>query len=131
MPAYGLMQIVPRFSGRDAYQLFNDQDGVPSKEILFRPEKNIEFGCAYLSILLNGYWNGVEDLAVKEYCAIATYSTGSRNVANTFDDSRANTIIAINQLSSKQVYTRLRNNLRFRETRNYLLKVTNRKGKYI
>lgn len=45
-PAYGLMQLVPTSGGREAYRKARGEDVIPSKEFLFTPENNIEFGAA-------------------------------------------------------------------------------------
>ncbi|WP_232023448.1 murein transglycosylase domain-containing protein [Thiomicrorhabdus aquaedulcis] len=88
-PAYGLMQIVPTTAGRDVYRLLNQRDGTPSRNLLFQPAQNIEYGAAYLSILFTRYLVGVTNAKSREYCVIAAYNTGSGNVFNAFDSDRA------------------------------------------
>ena len=129
-PAYGLMQIVPTTAGRDVYRLLNKRDGVPSKNLLFIPARNIEYGSAYLSILFNKYLAGVRNSKSKEYCVIAAYNTGSGNVLEAFDRNRSKALTKINRLSSQQVYQHLVKNLSSSEARNYLQKVTRNKQKY-
>ncbi|WEJ62747.1 murein transglycosylase domain-containing protein [Thiomicrorhabdus lithotrophica] len=130
-PAYGLMQIVPTTAGRDVYRLLNKRDGIPSKNLLFIPARNIEYGSAYLSILFNKYLAGVRNSKSKEYCVIAAYNTGSGNVLQAFDGNRARALDKINRLSSHQVYQHLVRNLSSSEARNYLQKVTRNKQNYV
>jgi len=130
-PAYGLMQIVPTTAGRDVYRLLNKRDGLPSKNLLFIPARNIEYGSAYLSILFNKYLVGVRNLKSKEYCVIAAYNAGSGNVLQAFDSNRARALDKINRLSSRQVYQHLVKNLSSSEARNYLQKVTRNKQNYV
>lgn len=129
-PAYGLMQIVPTTAGRDVYRLLNQRDGTPSKQMLFAPATNIQYGTAYLSILKNRYLSGINDPIAKEYCIIAAYNTGSGNVLRSFDRDRHRAIQKINRLSRQQVYQHLRQNLSSQEAKNYLAKVVSRKPKY-
>jgi membrane-bound lytic murein transglycosylase C len=130
-PAYGLMQIVPTTAGRDVYRLLNQRDGTPSKNLLFQPAQNIEYGTAYLSILFTRYLVGVTNAKSREYCVIAAYNTGSGNVLNAFDGDRARALQKINRLSSQQVYQYLKSRLKYAEARNYLVKVTANKQKYL
>ncbi|WP_084151658.1 murein transglycosylase domain-containing protein [Thiomicrorhabdus sp. Milos-T2] len=129
-PAYGLMQIVPSTAGRDAYRLLNKRDGTPSRNLLFTPARNIEYGSAYLSILFNRYLQGVRNAKSREYCVIAAYNTGSGNVLEAFDSNRNQAVAKINRLSSGQVYTHLVRNLSSTEARNYVQKVVRNKQKY-
>jgi len=52
VPAFGLMQIVPKYAGRDAYQFLYDQDKMLSSNYLYEPKQNIELGTAYLRLLM-------------------------------------------------------------------------------
>mgnify|MGYP002067407769 FL=1 len=124
------MQIVPTTAGRDVYKLLNKRDCIPSKNLLFIPARNIEYGSAYISILFNQYLAGVKNAKSKEYCVIAAYNTGSGNVLEAFDNNRARALDKINRLSSQQVYQHLVKNLSSSEARNYLQKVTRNKQKY-
>lgn len=130
-PAYGLMQIVPSTAGRDAYRLLNKRDGTPSRNLLFTPARNIEYGSAYLSILFNRYLQGVLNAKSREYCVIAAYNTGSGNVLNAFDNNRNRAVEKINRLSSQQVYQHLLTRLSSSEARNYVKKVVINKQKYV
>lgn len=61
IPAYGLMQVVPASAGRDVYKMLNNRDGIPTKEMLFTPKTNIQYGSTYLNILFTRYIKGVKN----------------------------------------------------------------------
>lgn len=130
-PAYGLMQIVPSTAGRDVHRKLYQRDGMPSKQTLFNPSRNIEYGTAYLSILFDRYLSGIRNRQSQEYCVIAAYNTGSGNVLSSFDRNRQRALDKINRMSSQQVYQHLRTRLAYAEARNYLVKVTNNKRNYL
>lgn len=129
-PAYGLMQIVPTTAGRDAYQLIHNHPGTPSKQTLFNPSHNIEYGVAYLSILSNRYLSGIHHPKSLEYCVIAGYNTGAGNVLKAFSVDRKQAVRKINSMSPQQVYQHLTKQLVHAEARRYVVKVTQNKRKY-
>ncbi|MDE5591572.1 MAG: murein transglycosylase domain-containing protein, partial [Helicobacter sp.] len=131
IPAYGLMQIVPTTAGRDVYKRLNNKDGIPTKEMLFTPEINIQYGSAYLNILFTHYLKGVENAISREYCVIAAYNTGAGNVLSVFHSDREKAVEIINNATSTEIYRILRTSLKYEEARNYLLKVTNAKKEFI
>lgn len=128
VPAYGLMQLVPRSGARDAYLLVYRQDRMLSDTYLYDPERNIELGAAYLHILQDRYFKRVENPMNRMLCAIAGYNTGAGNVCKAFDAGTSLTRAApvINGMTPEQVYSRLRANLPYEETRNYVVKVNER-----
>lgn len=132
IPAYGLMQIVPRTAGRDATRILYDKSRLLSPSYLFDPEKNITVGAAYLKLLYTHYLKGIKDPKSRLYCAIAAYNTGVVNVARVFGNVPAMSRAAprINALSSQQVLAELLQSLPARETRDYLRKVLARKSLY-
>nr|NQU91373.1 DUF3393 domain-containing protein [Bacteroidota bacterium] len=52
VPAFGLMQIVPKYAGRDAYNYLYNQDKILPANYLYQEDKNIELGVAYLKLLM-------------------------------------------------------------------------------
>jgi len=66
------------------------------------------------------------------FCAIAAYNTGAGNVARAFTSTRSVNQAApvINDMSPDEVYARLRQDLPYEETRNYIKKVTERMPQY-
>ncbi len=130
--AYGLMQVVPTSGGRDAYRRVHGKDGVPTAEYLFTTNKNVELGTAYMVILASNYFKGVSDETTREYLTICAYNTGAGNVAKayngTFNIRKA--IPDINKKSAEENYSHLIKNLPYKETQDYLKKVSDRKKMY-
>ncbi|MFV2005752.1 MAG: murein transglycosylase domain-containing protein [Gammaproteobacteria bacterium] len=127
-PAYGLMQLVPGSGARDAYLMVYGIDKHLAPEYLYDPENNIELGTAYLHILSSRYLRSIENQTSRMYCAIAAYNTGTGNVSRAFSDGASIRQAApvINRMSSDQVYNRLRSDLPYEETRNYIKRVRDR-----
>ncbi len=131
IPAYGLMQVVPSSAGRDAWRFLKKTDGKPTSNYLFNPRNNIEMGSAYMHILQSRYLVKVKNPKNRELCAIAAYNTGSGNVLRTFHKNRDIAVSKINRHSPKSLYNHLRNHLPYKETRNYMKKVTSAKKRYL
>ena len=129
-PAYGLMQVVPSTAGADAYELINGKKGMPTKEMLFNPETNIEYGVAYLSILFNRYLASIKDKQSQEYCVITAYNAGAGSVLRTFANDKNQAFNRINAMSAQKVYDTIQSKLPSSEGRRYLMKVTTHKKNY-
>jgi membrane-bound lytic murein transglycosylase C len=130
-PAYGLMQLVPTSGGRDAYRKAKGKDTIPSREYLFDPENNIELGSAYLNVLSYNLLEDVQNEVSREYCVISAYNTGPRNVFKTFSNDSVAALNQINSLEPPAVYDRLRKNLPYQETRDYLVKVVTFRKQFV
>jgi membrane-bound lytic murein transglycosylase C len=130
-PAYGLMQLVPTSGGRDAYRKAKGTDTIPSREYLFDPENNIELGSAYLNVLSYNLLENIGNEVSREYCVISAYNTGPRNVFKTFASNNTAALTQINSLEPPAVYDRLRNNLPYQETRDYLVKVVTFRKQFV
>lgn len=132
VPAYGLMQIVPRFAGRDAYNFLYDTDTIITAEYLYRPENNIELGTAYFKLLMTHYFKNISDTKCRLLCSIAAYNTGTGNVYKAFKGTGGKSKIfnRINTMSYDELYTHLKENLPYKETRNYIVKVTDKMEQY-
>lgn len=135
-PAYGLMQLVPTSGGREAYRKARGEDVIPTKEFLFAPANNIEFGTAYLGVLLfDSPLREIRDPLSREYCAIAAYNTGPSNVYRAFSarSGRARqdeALDAINAMRPDDVYSALRSKLPYAETRGYIANAVQTKKRY-
>ena len=130
-PAYGLMQLVPSSGGRDAYRKVKGLDEPPSKEYLFDAENNIELGTTYLGILLNDSpLQNIADPLAREYCAIAAYNTGPKNVLRAFSANPEEAVRAINALAPDAVYEALKKQLPYAETRRYIAKVVSEQKRF-
>jgi len=130
-PAYGLMQLVPTSGGREAFRKVKGQDTAPSRDYLFDPENNIELGVAYLNVLSYTQLEQIDNTISREYCVISAYNTGPRNVYKAFASDSVSALNAINGLEPPAVYDRLRGNLPYQETREYLVKVVTFRKQFI
>ena len=132
IPAYGLMQLVPKSGARDAYNFVYKKDKYLNKRYLYKPKNNIELGCAYLAKIRYGYFKSIKDSENAYLCTIAAYNTGAGNVAKALTNTTKlkPTALAANKLSSKKLYDTLIQDLKYEETQNYLRKVWSRKDKY-
>jgi membrane-bound lytic murein transglycosylase C len=130
-PAYGLMQLVPTSGGREAHRRARGSDGIPTREELFDANNNIEFGTAYLSVLLFRQLEMVGNPVSREYCVISAYNTGPSNVLRTFNRNQADAVNEINRLEPSAVYERLRTGLPYAETRDYLQKVVGFRRQFV
>jgi len=144
VPAFGLMQLVPRTAGADAYKMLYGKSKILTPSFLYNAHNNILMGSAYLKRLYYGYMKRIKNPVSRLYCSIAAYNTGAGNVACAFNSTSKdykgrtkcirsrgdyNIIKAsskINQLTPQQVYNRLLSNLRYDEAKNYLKRVSKR-----
>lgn len=132
-PAYGLMQLVPRSGGREAFRHVHGRDRVPLPVYLYVPENNVELGAGYLHKLMTVTFAGVKNEDSRMLCAIAAYNTGPGNVcrAITGGTSVSKAIPLINSMTYDKLYERLRKKLPYAETRDYIQKVISKREKYI
>lgn len=132
VPAFGLMQIVPNSAGKDVQKLIYQRNRAPSSSMLFKPDTNIQHGCAYLHILNYRYLKSIKNKAAREHCCIAAYNTGAGNVARAFTGKTNVNSAAkiINRMSADEVYIHLRKNLKYKEARDYVFRVNKHKSLY-
>ena len=132
IPAFGLMQIVPRSAGRDTYRYLYKRDGMPTATYLYNSKNNIEMGSTYLYILYYRYLRKIKNPQSRLYCTIAAYNTGAGNIAWAFThQTNMNRAAArINALSPKEVYEKLLRDLKYDEPKHYLKRVAKRMGNY-
>jgi membrane-bound lytic murein transglycosylase C len=132
VPAYGLMQIVPRTAGRDASAFADGVSRDLDPEYLYEPGHNIRLGAAYLKLLESRYLRDIENPLSRRYAAIAGYNTGAGNVARAFNATTNINSAAriINQFPPDEVFRRLCEQLPHAETRTYIVAVVERQGRY-
>ncbi|MCP3924216.1 MAG: transglycosylase SLT domain-containing protein [Desulfobacterales bacterium] len=132
IPAYGLMQVVPRTAGLDATKLIFGRQVLLAPSYLYNAQNNIRIGVAYLAILSKKYLRSIKNPKSRIYCAIAAYNTGSSNVGRAFINkaSMRSAAPVINKMTPEEVYQRLIAKLPQKETRNYLKKVRRRMKYY-
>jgi len=132
VPAFGLMQIVPRYAGRDAYNFLYKEDKLLNENYLYESINNIELGAAYLHMLITRSFKKVNDPQSRVYCAIAAYNTGAGNVSRAFIGTTKLylAIPEINKLTADQVYQHLKAHLPYEETQHYIERVSSRMTVY-
>ena len=132
IPAYGLMQLVPKSGARDAYIYIYKKDRLLRANYLYQPPNNIELGCAYLSKNRYRYFGGIKDDEKAYLCTICAYNTGPGNVARalsgTTNLSKARAVA--NSHNTKWVHQKLQRDLPYKETKSYLLKVLKHRKMY-
>jgi len=132
IPAFGLMQVVPRSAGLDAYKYLYKKRKVLSSSYLYDGNNNITIGSGYLHLLYYSYLRKIKNPTSRIYCTIAAYNTGAGNIAKAFTGKTNINKAAkqINRLTPQQVYKHLMRNLPYNETKHYLKKVSNRMNAY-
>jgi len=128
VPAYGLMQLVPGYGGKDAYQYVYGQSSLPTPNYLYDPRNNIELGCAYLNLVMTRYLEPITNDLSRLYCAICAYNTGAGNVSRAFTGGTRVKAAAdvINGMAPDAVLARLERELPYQETRDYIAKILDR-----
>lgn len=122
--AIGLMQVIPRFAGRDAYRYQYEKDWVIRPEYLYNPGINIELGTTYLHLLQTRHFSAVRSETKRRYLTICAYNWGPTAVRNKI--VRKNPVDA---MSDRELFALLRKKTPA-ETRDYLVKVTERTKMY-
>ena len=132
IPAYGLMQIVPKTAGIDAYNYLYKKKKLVSSSYLYNSTNNITMGSAYLHILYYKYLKKIKNPTSRLYCTIAAYNTGAGNIAWAFTKAYNMNKAAplINAMTPKEVYSKLLKDLKFEEPKHYLKKVSARMSAY-
>jgi membrane-bound lytic murein transglycosylase C len=130
-PAYGLMQLVPTSGGRAALKRVQGVDQTPTPEFLFDPDHNIELGAAYLGVLGNTEFHAIDNADSRDFCVIAAYNTGPRNVTRTFASDRNEALTDINGLPPAALFDKLRTDLPLEETRQYVVNVTGYRKQFV
>ncbi|HOI33499.1 MAG TPA: transglycosylase SLT domain-containing protein, partial [Bacteroidales bacterium] len=132
VPAFGLMQIVPKYAGRDAYNFIYKEDKLLNENYLYESQNNIELGSAYLHMLITRSFRKVENPLSRIYCAIAAYNTGAGNVSRAFIGTTKlyQAIPEINKMTAEQVYDHMKKNLPYEETQHYIERVSSRMKVY-
>jgi membrane-bound lytic murein transglycosylase C len=133
VPAFGLMQLVPKTAGIDAHNYVHGQKKLLSPDYLFDETNNLQLGTAYFKLLKSRYLRKIDDPQSRFYCAVSSYNTGVGNLAKTFTGKKnlSKAAKVINTMTADEVYQYLLKNLPAEETRNYLKKIVKRRAKYL
>ncbi len=127
--AIGLMQVVPRTAGRDIFAR-KGYGGQPDRAYLYDPDRNIDAGTMYLTILRDEYLEGITDPTSLRYVMISSYNGGAGAALRVFDQDKYDAIDRINELSPDAVYRILTTAHPSSQARNYLVKVNKAQQKY-
>ena len=132
IPAFGLMQLVPKSGARDAYKYVYKVDKLVTGDYLYKPVNNIELGCAYLSQIRYHYFENIKDDELAYICSIPAYNTGIGNVSKTLCGTPYTNPAAdvANSMTADELYKKLTSDLKYEEARNYLERVWKYKEKY-
>jgi len=122
--AYGLMQLIPRFGAREAYQYLYKKDIIITPTQLYIPGVNVCLGGAYLKILKNRYYGNILDSIMNQYLSIASYNWGPTAVR-----SKIVNRCDLKGMDHNELFTFIRQNSP-QETTDYLKRVTERMPKY-
>ena len=122
--AIGIMQIIPRYAGREAYRAIYGMDKLVSWEYLFVPENNIELGTKYLSLLRYKHFQDVPGELKNRYVSICGYNWGP-----TVMRKKIVSRYPLAQMGDDAVFSLLRQETPV-ETRNYIKRVSDRMPLY-
>lgn len=131
VPAYGLMQIVPKTAGADCAMSLNKPFEIPTGNYLYEPENNIEMGVHYTYLLKKRHFKNVGDKNSQTLCIIASYNTGAGNLSQVLrgDKNISKAIPQINDMNYDELFKLLEKEL-LPETQIYIRKVTERMKDY-
>ena len=122
--AIGLMQLMPGSGALEASKLVYGETRLLTREELYRPDKNIELGAAYLRILLRKHFGEqCKDPEKLIFLAIASYNCGPRRVKAALGNRN------LENLSAEELYDLLMRVVP-RETQVYLKRVVRNMKQY-
>jgi membrane-bound lytic murein transglycosylase C len=122
--ALGLMQLVPRTAGNEAYRYLYKEEKMITPEYLYDPENNIKLGATYLHMLDTRHYGKIKDADNRRTLSIAAYNCGPGNVRKTVT-SKADP----DSLSNPQLVALIRKSAP-RETAAYVPRVQERMSLY-
>jgi membrane-bound lytic murein transglycosylase C len=122
--AIGIMQVIPKHAGREAYQFVHGTAKVIPREYLFNPVNNIELGSAYLHLLKHKHFSDIQGEVKNRYVTICGYNWGPTSMRSQIVGR-----YPINKMSDEEVYVLLRQKTP-EETRDYIQKVRERMPLY-
>ena len=122
--AYGLMQVIPRYAGREAYQFIYRQDRIIAPPYLYQPVNNINLGSAYLYLLYNKHFADIQERDKRLYLTICGYNWGPTAIRRKIVQR-----YQVSFMTSDKLYRLLRDRTP-KETSDYLKKITERSNTY-
>jgi membrane-bound lytic murein transglycosylase C len=89
--AIGLMQIMPKYAGKEVMQTVTGKTAEPDQETLYDPMKNIMFGTTYLQLLRDKHFPEIKDPEKSMYLMTASYNWGPERIKNSIKKGRLST----------------------------------------
>jgi len=123
VPAFGLMQIVPNSAGKDVSYFLYKKKQILTKDELFEPEINIEYGATYIYLLRDSYLKNFQKHSNNLTIIAAAYNCGPGTVQRILKN------YSLDKLDNAEFYEQLKKRLP-KETKNYIDSVNTKKEKY-
>lgn len=120
VPAYGLMQLVPRYGALEAYEYLYHEEKLLPYEYLYNPDNNIMLGATYLYILQSNYLGGIKNGSNRQILSVASYNWGPTRVIKKIVKKHN-----VDQLSEEET-VRLINQVAPKETQDYVERIQKR-----
>ena len=89
--AIGLMQIMPKYAGKEVMLTVTGKSAEPDQETLYDPSKNIMFGTTYLQLLRDKHFPEIKDPEKSMYLMTASYNWGPDRIKNSIKKGRLST----------------------------------------
>ena len=124
IPAFGLMQIVPKYAGKDAYMELFGEERLLSPDYLYNADNNILLGVTYLKMLNFKYFQDVSDLEKRRFIIVCAYNWGPTAMRNRFV-KKTN----VSSVSREDLFELLLKKVP-KETHDYLIRVETRRKMY-
>jgi membrane-bound lytic murein transglycosylase C len=124
VPAFGLMQIVPKYAGKDAYKELFGTEKVLTPEYLYNADNNILLGVTYLKLLNYKYFQDINNSEKRRFIIVCAYNWGPTAMRNRFV-KKSN----VSDLSNEDLFALLLKKVP-KETHDYLIRVENRRKMY-
>lgn len=122
--AYGLMQLIPKYGALEGYEYLYKRKKLIKTDELYDPEKNIEYGTAYVKRLQKQYFKNIKDEINRDYLVIVAYNWGPGIVKRKIEGN-----INIENISNENLYKYLKENSP-KESAEYLERVKTREKMY-
>lgn len=124
IPAYGLMQLVPRYAALEAYHYLYGKKKIVSPNYLYNPEHNITLGATYLYLLHNKYFGEITNSANRQSISIAAYNCGPSRMNKTLVS-----VYDVNNMENEEL-VELIHRVAPVETKKYILNIQERMPMY-
>lgn len=136
--AYGMMQIVPAYAGKTMNYVLYKNKSKPNSSQLYDPKVNLNMGIGYLRWLADNKWEKIKNRDNQSYCIICSYNGGPGSIYKAMTGKMRRIgqaewdrmIDDLNTMETDELYKKLRKDIPWAETRNYIKLVCDRMEKY-